>query len=203
MLCGKDVEAASKKTKALKAYNAFLAKNESNFVVQEFDYQTINNESKSTASSFLVVDLDGNKIPELVTIHDVAYKECYIQFYTYKNGKVVAIRNSKSKKAQIAVFSQAQGYYEVYACKKNHLHVIWQGGWIGNEEKIYQVKSGKLKLYLSKEENDLGDAPVVVYKKNGKKTTGKVYQSLTSKCKKIKKGYFVKNNKNNRRKYLK
>lgn len=202
VIFGNNVNAASsKKAKALKAYKSFLSKYESAFKVQEFDYQTKNTESEKTVAQFLLVDMDHNKIPELVTIHNIAYKEFYINFYTYKKGKVIPIKNSKNKNAKIEAFSQAQGNYTVYACSKNHVHVNWNGGWIGHEEKIYQVKNNKLKLYLATEENYLNDT--AYYRKNGKKITESKYSSLTSKCKIVKRSYFVKNNKKNRKKYLK
>ena len=76
------------------AYSAFLAKNQSRFKSEEYNFKKNNSEKHTTASYFAVADLDGNGIPELIIIHPQAFKRVILRFYTYSGGKMVAFRNA-------------------------------------------------------------------------------------------------------------
>lgn len=196
-----DVYAASKRTKACKVYKSFLSKNESDFVVEEGDFLTYNEESYEKSSSFMIVDMDKNGTPELVTYHPKGYKRGYIYIYTYKKGKVTRMKNSKGRYVEIDEFCNAAGYYTTYACKKNHLHITWNGGWQGYHDYVYKVSKGKVKLYLEASEDDLEQTKK--FRKNGKKISKKSYSSAVSKCGVLGKSVMVTNNKKNRKKYCK
>lgn len=162
-------DAASGKSRALKAYRAYLAKNESHFNAKEYDFTTQNKEPVKKADSFLVTDMNHDGIPELLTWHGISFKSDLINIYTFRNGKVTALRNSP-----VDINSQAQGYYDVFVCKKHHLHAKWNGGMMGKTMTVYQMKGTGLKKKTAR----LGG------------------------CKSDNKVFFRKNNRKNRNRYL-
>lgn len=209
LCCPVTLQASSAKwKKACKSYDTWLAGNYFGFVAEEFDFKRENKENYKKSDRFMIVDLDKNRIPELVVTHPIAWKNDNIYVYTYKSGKVVQIKNVYGKTGEAAFVSlncQASGSYSVYKCKKNHLHVIWNGGIDGTEENIYTVSKGKLKKYASANETDISgkhNAKYYSYMINGRKVTGKKYRAFIWKC-----GTdgeeFVWNTKANRKKYLK
>ena len=118
--------ASAKWKKACKAYNTWLSKNNSKFTAKEFDFSTKNTENYKKADRFMIVDLDKNGVLELVVTHPVAYKSDNIYVYTYKSGKVAQAKDTFGRKGETAAVSincQASGGYEVYKCRKKHLHV--------------------------------------------------------------------------------
>lgn len=189
-----DAYAASKRSKACKAYKSFLAKNESKFEVEEGDFYTENAESYKKASSFMILNMNGDKIPELVTYHPQGYKQGDLYVYTYKNGKV-------TKMKRIDQNCNAAGWYYNYACKKNHLHVEWNGGYMGHHDYVYKITKGKVKLYLEANEDDF--AGTKSFKKNGKKISKSAYNSAISGCVESGKSAMRANNSANRKKYCK
>jgi hypothetical protein len=194
-------EAKDTNAKALKAYKKFLAKNESTFSVKMGDFTTQNKESYKKSSMFLLVDMNQDGISELVTYHPNGYKNGYLYLFQYKNGKVTRIKNSKNKASRITECSTAQGLYYTYSCSKRHLHVRYEGGYVGYSEAIYNLKNGKLNKYLYEEIDNMYETET--YKKNGKKISQSKYESLYSKCE-ISLDYEMRlNNKTNREKYLK
>ncbi len=130
--------ATAKWKKAVKAYNTFLAKNQSKFKVREGDFSNKNKESTKKSAYFNIVDLDNNGVPELVTYYNIAYKRANLYVYTYKKSKV-----SRLKSSEINVSYNANGSYDIFICKKKHLHVHYNGGFI-SDHRIYTAKSGKL-----------------------------------------------------------
>lgn len=107
-----DASAASMSVKArsaMRAYSAFLAKNQSRFKSEEYNFKKNNSEKHTTASYFAVADLDGNGIQELIIIHPQAFKRVILRFYTYSGGKMVAFRNAHNRAAFIDINSQACG----------------------------------------------------------------------------------------------
>lgn len=199
-----NVQASTAKWKnACKAYNAYLAKNKSRFKAEIGGFEKSNKESYKKVDSFLIVDLDKNGIPELVVNHPYSYKSDAIYVYTYKAGKIVQIKDTngnKGKWADINISCQANGWYSVYKCKRNHLHVNWFGGMLGYENSIYSVNKGKLKLYARETENNILDFKS--YEINGKKVGVKKYNTLLKKCGSTENG-LKSNTKTNRKKYLK
>lgn len=203
MLClGMSAQASSLKwKKASKVYKNFLAKNVSRFEPREGDFWTKNKESYKKTSSFLLADLDKNGVPELLTWHANAYKQYYIYIYTFKNNKMVKVKDEERKDVVLPITSQAAGWYEVYVCSKGHLHTDWSGGWLGTHDTVYTMRSGRLKVYLDGNDEQLINRKT--YKLNGKRITQKKYNSLIGKCGKKNKMYFQDNTKKNRAKYLK
>ena len=140
------------------------------------------------------MDLDKNGIPELVTIHNEAFKWNKVKVYTYKKGKVVTVRKSK-----IDLNTQAIGNAMVYKCQNGHLHIDISYGIYGFTDITYKVKNNVLKKYLVKTRS--GEEGEVIYQKSGKRVSENVYYKLNKKC--SKNYYSIKNNAKNRKKYLK
>jgi hypothetical protein len=168
-------------SKAVKAYKQFLKQNVSVFYVDEGDFYTFNHESYKKSSGYIIVDMDKNGTPELVTYHPRGYNQGYLCLYTYKNGKVISVKKANGKKAKISENCTAAGWYDTYACSKKHLHVKWEGGSQGTTETVYTLKNGRLNKYLSSNVDDLKGTSA--YKKNGRKISAGKYKALTKKCK--------------------
>lgn len=198
-----NVQASTAKWKnACKAYGAYLAKNKSRFKAGMGEFEKTNKESCKKADSFLIVDLDKNGIPELVVNHPYSYKSDHIYVYTYRAGKIVQIKDTNGEKGELAginISCQANGWYSVYKCKKNHLHVNWSGGMFGYENSIYTVNKGKLKLYAKETEDNIRDFKS--YEINGRRVSSKKYNALVKKCENTENG-LKSNTKTNRKKYL-
>jgi len=194
--CAGTTQAASAKwKKACKAYKTFLTKNVSKYKSPEIAGMPENTESYKKISQFLILDMDKNGVPELLAWHPVSYKMDNIYVYTYKNGKVKKVKNGL-----IALESQAAGWCSVEICKKGHVHMNWNGGWIGTEESVYQLKKGNLKLYAKSSEISM--AGLAEYQINGKNVSSTKYQKTLAKCKMTNKAFYQ-NTKANRKKYVK
>lgn len=190
---------SSKWNKACNTYKKFLAKNESHFEEVEGDFYSKNKENYKKSSDFLIVDLDKNGVPELVTYHDISYKQGHLYIFTYKSGKIRRVKNSKGKNSVINVSSNAAGWYSIYKCNKNHLHCDWNGGWIGYRNSVYVIKKGKFIMYAQADVDNSKDTQKYVV--NGNSANADTYISLTSKCKTKESGYLCANNSKNRKKY--
>ena len=209
---GTQTLAASKKTKALKAYSKFLAKHESKFlstIPQYGYYSQTNSEKAQSAAYFLLVDLDKNGIPELVTRHIVGYKFSILYVYTYKNGKVKRVKNAAifvDKTAPYVI--QATTYTSaasgsgltVFKCKKKHLHIGMMSG-AGRDEYVCYMKNGKLKLYAHAQDHYYTDGNLYRYK--GKIVSYAKYNSITKGCTNTLKDWMTNNNRAERKKKLK
>lgn len=137
---------SAKWPKACKAYKSFLAKNESKFTARVGDFATKNKEGYKKTSYFNIADLDGNGVPELVTYHELGYKQADMYVFTYKSGKVTRVKNAGGKGAQISATNSAGGSYNIYICKKGHLHRSYYNGFLGlSEDTVYSMKSGRLR----------------------------------------------------------
>lgn len=201
LISNTDTQAASKKwEKACKAYKTFLAKNESKFKVIEGDFETKNKENYKKTKAFMIVDLDRNGIPELVTCHEKGYKAGYLYFFEYKKGKVQKVKDKKGNAVSVDITCTAQGYYSIYKCKKGHLHANWYGGWYGFNNTTYRMSKGKLQTYLNYTQDDIQGFTSITEK--GKKISKKKYNSIIAKCG-SKQTCLVYNNKTNRKKYCK
>jgi hypothetical protein len=194
-------EAKDTNAKALKEYKSFLAKNVSKFSSEEGDFATQNSESYKKSSLFLLVDMNADGISELVTYHPDGWKSGFLYLYQYKNGKFTRIKTTKNKAAKISEVCTAQGWYDTYSCNKGHLHVRYEGGYVGYSETIYTLKNGKLNEYLYEEIDELYGTET--YKKNGKKISQSKFKSLYSKCDKSGDYDMRLNTKTNRDAYLK
>lgn len=194
-------EAASKKTAACKAYKKFLKKNVSHYTVEEGDWESKNTEKRDKCWGFLLVDLDRDGTPELVTNHETGYRQGFLNVYVYKNGKVQYAKTKKGNKVKISISCNAAGWWDVYSCKKGHLHTEWQGGMMGQTKAAYMLKEGKLNKYLYGCWETTPDGENNRFYKNGKAITETKFDSLYSKCKA--KEELHKNTKKNRNKFLK
>ncbi len=183
------VQAAGKKKDALKAYKKMLSKS-------QIEWDKKSEMHLSSAYKFIIKDIDGNKVPELILNCDAATAtEGYERIYTYSNGAV--------KELLVASY----GYFRIYPKK----HVVTIGmarsgtyfdGW-------YKISKGKVKLVAYREGKDSftnGNYKIFYYEYevNGKKATKKKYTKTIKKLKtkEMKKNY-IDNTKANRNKYLK
>lgn len=185
------VTAASKKTAALKAYNKFLSKSKINWGGTMY---------KSSSFRFKLKDLDGDKIPELLaTCDDTCVADGYARIYTYRKGKVKE------------VLTAGHGSFTFYPSK--HM-VCFSGAKAGNYwTNWYRISNGKVKLLAEEKgmdrvvDTDSDDLEVVTnykYYVNKKKVTKAKYTKYVSKLKgKEFKMTYMKNTKQNRKKYLK
>jgi hypothetical protein len=181
LLCLPTADSNGATSKAVKSYKKFLKQNVSSFDVDEGDFYTLNHESYKKCSWYIVVDMDKNGTPELVTYHPKGYKQGYLCLYTYKNGKVVSLKKTNGRKAKISENCTAAGWYDTYSCGKKHLHVKWEGGSQGMTEAVYTLKNGRLNKYLSSNVDELKGTSA--YKKNGRKISAGKYKALTKNCK--------------------
>lgn len=165
-------------------YRRFLKRNESKFVVEECDWDTVNSEDKKKSDYFLLVDLNKDGSPELVCRHPLGYKQDMLYIYTIRNGKVKLVKGAADSDG-INISVNAAGRFEVYGCQAGHLHVNWFGGWIGHENKIYKLdKKGKLYCYLEDSVSSFGDSSVEpTYLCNGKEISKQRFEKITKKCK--------------------
>lgn len=197
--------ASSKWKKACKAYRSYLAQNESHFQVR-MDWHYTNNESYKKTSSFMIMDMDKNGVPELIAYHINGYKKANIYVYTYKNGKVKRVVNA----AKQSTFSSSYEKYTIFAsyytggsassygCSRRHLH-LYLGNGAGYSEYVYTMEGGKLKMYAEEQFNSLEGYHR--YKINGKYVSAAKYNSNKKKC--VQKKNFVGNNASNRKAYIK
>ncbi|SFQ30587.1 hypothetical protein SAMN02910358_01507 [Lachnospiraceae bacterium XBB1006] len=194
-----ETTAASKRAAACTAYKKFLKNNVSHFTVEEGDIETKNAEKRDKCSSFMLADLNGDGIPELVTEHVSGYRQGFLNVYVYKNGKVQYAKTKKNNKVKVDVSCNAAGWYNVYRCKKGHLHAEWEGGSVGKDYSAYNFKSGKMNRYLHGSWEELPGK--YNFYKNGSHVTEEEFNRLYAKCKKA--GSMHKNTAKNRTKYVK
>lgn len=168
--------AETRKETALVAYQNFLEKYESSFTVLEGDFEKQNKESYKYCSEFIIKDMNGDKMPELITLHPVGYKKAEVYIYTYKKGKV-----SRLNRKAISCTCISGGTAYIYFCSKKHLHNHYFYGLIGENDTAYVLKSnGKLSKYLEYEESYITNK--ISCKKNEKNISVKKYNSLVGKC---------------------
>lgn len=196
-----EVQASSAKwKKACKAYNTWLSKNVSKFNGNG-NAAIRNHENYKKTYGFLLIDLDKNGVPELLVAHPVTCKCTDFYVYTYKSGKIVQVKDTNGKKgksAAITISTQANGNHTAYNCTKNHLH-IWSGGGWWEDERIYTVNKGKLKLYARGRYDTMMNTNSYIV--NGKKSNVKKYQAFLKMC--DTKELLLSNKKSNRKKFLK
>lgn len=177
-----DACAESKKDAVLKSYQKYLKKYESQYTQEQFEQIKSNSESYKFCSSFAIIDMNGDKIPELVTQHCNGYMDWEIHVFTYKKGKVKELT-----KQGILVSSIAGGTAYAYFCSQNHLHIYHYYGAIGTDDTAYRLsKSGKLSKCLEYSEywydvmvQESGQCECF---ENGKKISVKKYKKLFKKC---------------------
>ena len=198
-------EAASNKT-VRKAYEKFLKRHKTVSISDgDFYNAGFTQRNKGFISSFALCDIDKDKTPELITLSCLNFRWSVIRVYRYKNGKVILYQFKDKKKAEWDNRATANGTYNWYICKKDHIHNIWSGY---DEEKsdIYKINRNKKRLdyYLAR----YTYLPVNFhgYANNGFDNYGeisqKLYEELTKKCKQRKLKYYT-NNSSNRKKLLK
>lgn len=199
-----EVYAASKvettKKAALKAYQKFLKKYESHYVPEEGAWDDQNTENEKYCSSFAVLDMNGDRIPELVTVHWNGYKDSEDHIYTYANGKIKEVM-----KGGIEVVNSAGGTIYSYFCDQKHLHVQYYNGWMDIEEDTaYRLsKKNKLSQYLySSCISNSNGSKNCEYMENGKKISSKTYEKLSKKCGKEDFSYWKDNTTKERKKIL-
>lgn len=190
------VQAASAKKKALKAYSKMLSKKKI-----KRDSATI---YKGKNCYFAIAYIDNNKVPELIIYNtkDVSHMQGWGALYTFRNGKVKYV-------SQLTLDNVKRlGYYEKTGWFMDN--GTWQG--YGGDD-IMKLNKGKIsnKLIYSRETYDDGYTVTIEgysITNNGTytqvdATTFNRSLSYNTKNKKFKKYKFYKNTKANRRKYLK
>lgn len=193
ILCSlESVPAASANGKALSAYKKFLAGHVSTYVENVGDWNGNAGEDEENEAAFMVADLDGDHVKELITSHSTGYKTGMVHVYKYQKGKVKRIKS-------IDVSCNAAGRYNIYVCKKNHLHADWDDFSTGSLiHTAYFVKKGKLKEYACGEKDNMMRSEK--YSVKGKKATEAKYKKAVKKCKEA--AHFSANTKKNRDKKL-
>lgn len=171
------VQAASKQSRAKDAYKTFLKKYESNYIVPEFFGATDNKENYKYCSYYAIKDLNKDKIPELLTIHDTNYKQGDIHIFTYKDGKVEKVKNGKVSITN----SASEGWFHCYFCRNMHLHVERDGGFEAPHYRVYRLSDkGKLVKYLELKTQEMKNK--TIYKKNGKNVSAKIFSNAYKQC---------------------
>lgn len=185
-----EVNAASKKAKAVKAYKKFLVKERNK--KEKYMYN-----GNYTIEKFSVIYLDKNSVPELVLMKGSSYT-----VYTYKNGKV--------KKTDIDNLYNLDERF--YYCKKTGIYTrvgTGRNGWIPTA--YYKLSGTKSKYKVSKSSamgssSDPKDYPPNKYYNAKSSISKKKFNSILKKLTKGKKfstAKFYKNSKTNRKKYCK
>ena len=111
-----DCDAANTKaSKAKKAYASFLEKHPPVRISDSNFYDAAYKNPKTTAiNSFIVHDLDKDKIPELITYTPVNFRWYIVRIYTYRKGKVIKYKFSNGKAAVFDNCAVANGGYTFY-----------------------------------------------------------------------------------------
>lgn len=194
-LCPLRTEAASQKTKALRAYNSMLSKQTMQW--GKDDYYTA---VPTNRCSFALAYIDNNSVPELiVTTGYVARPAGTVVIYTYRKGKIQVVTNTTTGRfyADSSVFS----YYK----KKNIFISTYGNG--GVTDNYYKMSKNKASQKLM-----AGDS--LMYGKSWYKVSGNTNKKIskTSFNKALKKlvgskkkttAKFIANTSANRKKYLK
>lgn len=130
---------------ALKAYQKFLKKYQSAYKYSDDENIFItNSEDHKYCSGFMIKDMNGDNIPELIIDHFESFKSWSTYVFTFKNGKIKEVT-----KEAIDGSYNAGGYMETYFCKENHLHVHYLYGLLGEWNTAYSInKKGELYKYL-------------------------------------------------------
>ena len=187
-------QAASNRSKAMKAYSSFLEKG----------YYS-GKQRFYSLDSFTIADIDQNGIPELITADNGIR---IINVFTYKNGKVRCVQEW----AGIVWENDRKGNYVRYSKPKKALIVAEHGGTGMWGYHLLQMKKGKLTDTFAINISTSYDRWNNVmrncgYAKNRRwynctYKTYKKYESKYFKNSKVKKAYFVRNTKTNRKKKL-
>lgn len=191
--------AATAKSKAMEAYRAMLSKNSITCPSGV--------KAKTSTCSFAIAYIDNNSVPELIVYNpNACHASGYGAIYTYKNGKVVEIRDLECYAGNFSYYKKTGTFRDYY---------FGNGGWLITY--VYTLSSGKASMKLRETVLDSsmrGFYPNAVannwvkISKNGKETkiTKAAYKkSLKSLAnnKKSTKAKFYKNTANNRKKILK
>lgn len=198
-ICDAKKQTSTNQQETLHAYKKFLKKNVSSFQPEDFEKE--NTENYKKCSQFMITDMNQDGTPELITWHDIAYKQANLYVYTYENGKMKLLRQKTEEGMldHINVSYNAAGSYEVYKDEKGYLHTDWNyGADEAYHNSTYTIKNGNLWCYLEEEKDSLVSPAKHIYKMNGKETTEKKYREKYEKLTKASDGEMVQNNSKNR-----
>ena len=186
-------------SKVLHSYADFLAKHKAKNYDQFFD-AAFEPKDKSYVNYFTTIDIDKDGKEELLTYTTINFRWQIIRIYRYKNGKVRPYKFSSGKNAVFEQCAIANGTYTLQVCK-DHIHNVWIGGY-GSKQNIYEVSNGKLKLYLTREEDTLIGDGVPISKEYGKKISEVEFEETIEWCEEYGLSCvdWTKNNKANRNK---
>lgn len=187
-----NVEAASSKSKAIKAYKAFLSQKTIPWGTDSY-YTAVPTKN----CSFALVYIDKNSVPELVVknLHDITHIAGFGVVFTYKNGKVQPVSNIQldgkfyyyKKKGIYAGSYLSSGVLSYSYCKMSGLKSVAKlaerKDTFTGKKSYYKANSGSGKV-ISKSK----------FNSSLKKLVGSAKRSTAK---------FYRNTKKNRTKYLK
>lgn len=78
---------------------------------------------------FMVTDLNGDGIPELIASTVINFRWTPVSVFTYANGEAVLLKAAQEDSAN-GTFEQrstADGAYVTFICADNHIHSMWSG----------------------------------------------------------------------------
>lgn len=173
-----------KKSNYAKAYAAFLKKHPSKSSKYFYD-ASYSPSDKSFVSSFFLYDMDKNNVPELFTYTNVNFRWHIVRVYTYKNGKVTAVKSTAGSKMEFDNCAVANGSYSLNICKKGHIHNSYTGG-MASEEYVYKKSGSKIAPWLTYSSYNSWNGNYESAQLQGGSITISKYNSLTKSCKNIK-----------------
>ena len=168
-------EAANAKAvkKAKRAYSAYLERHlPVNIPDSDFYDAAYINSKKNAVNSFVLYDLDKDKIPELITYTPINFRWYILRVKTYKKGKVVNCKFSDGSKAVFNNCAVANGAFCNYICKRGHLHNRYVG-YFDTYDEAYSFKKGKLN-YVTKTINPHKEKTSIKPRNNTKSNRAKL-----------------------------
>lgn len=191
MLCPLEVQAASQKTKAMKAYKSMLSKKTMRWGNDPY-YKAV----PTNTCRFTIAYIDNNSVPELIVESSYVTRAAgTVVIYTYRNGKVQVVKNSTTGK-----YFADSGKFSYYKKKGIFISTYVMGGVTDN---YYKMSKNKASLKLQADNSLMyGRSYYNASKKITKKTFDKSLKKLVGSKKKTN-AKFYKNTAANRKKYLK
>lgn len=191
-LPSQSAEAASTKTKALKAYAKMLSKK----TIKRTGHTTMQTKN----CKFAIAYIDNNSVPELVIYNDtdLCHAEGFGALYTYKNGKVVYVTSLfLDGKSRLGYYKKTGWFMD---------NVTWQGY---GTDSFYKLSGKKVKsdyVLFRDRENGKSVAFGLMISNNYQTVDATTFNrvlSTNTKSKKLTKFKFYNNTAKNRKKYLK
>lgn len=194
-ICPMEAQAASKKTKAIKAYKAMLSEKTMRWGLDTY-YKAV----PTDKCSFTIAYIDNDSVPELIVYSGYVSRPAgNMLIYTYRNGKAQVVKNTVTGR-----YYADGGEFSYYRKKGIFISCYCAGGVTDNYCRMSRNKAG----YKLKADNSL------MYGKSYYRCAGEKMKKITKKdfdkalkklvgSKKKTTAKFYKNTASNRKKYLK